>query len=52
VPAGEDRTRDADWHGYVNMSPTRINADLFDIASKKWQPNRLALIEVLARIPR
>jgi hypothetical protein len=39
-PACADRTRDADWHGYVNMSITRINSALFDIASKKWHKNK------------
>jgi hypothetical protein len=38
-PACENRTRDADWHGFVNMSITRINSTLFDIASKKWHKN-------------
>lgn len=39
-PACEDRTRDAGWHGYVNMSITRINADLFGIASERWHRNK------------
>jgi len=31
-----DRQRDRDWHGYVNLSITRVNCDLFAISRKKW----------------
>ena len=30
-----DRSRDLRWHGYVNLSVTTINADMFE-ASKRW----------------
>lgn len=32
----KDRSRDAAWHDYVNLSITHINADLFGIASGNW----------------
>lgn len=31
-----DRRLDAAWHGYVNLSITRINSRLFNIASENW----------------
>lgn len=31
-----DRDRDSAWHGYVNLSITRINARLFNIAAGNW----------------
>lgn len=30
--------RDAGWEDYVNLSVTRINSRLFDIASGRWHP--------------
>lgn len=32
----KDRSRDAAWHDYVNLSISHINADLFGIASGNW----------------
>lgn len=32
----ECRDRDAQWHGYVNLSITRINARLFGISAGNW----------------
>jgi hypothetical protein len=31
-----DRSRDADWHGYVNLSVSRINGSFFSIARDRW----------------
>ncbi len=31
-----DRSRDAEWHDYVNLSITRINARLLGISDGKW----------------
>lgn len=31
-----DRSRDKDYHGYVNLSISKINARLFNIASGNW----------------
>lgn len=35
-PTCASRVRDADWHGFVNLSITRINTRLFGIAANKW----------------
>ncbi len=35
-PNCPDRSRDTDWHGYVNLSVSRINTGLFDISSDRW----------------
>jgi len=32
----EDRSRDAAWHGYVNLSITKVNWRLFNISMFKW----------------
>ncbi|CAG9203937.1 DUF4433 domain-containing protein [Burkholderia glumae] len=32
----KDRSRDADWHGYVNLSISRINGSFFSIARDRW----------------
>jgi len=32
--------RDTSWLGYVNLSITSINSALFNIASRKWYPER------------
>jgi hypothetical protein len=34
-----DRSRDVDWHGYVNLSISRINSRLFNIADGNWHRN-------------
>lgn len=31
-----DRSRDAEWHGYVNLSITTVNWHLFGISMHKW----------------
>jgi hypothetical protein len=31
-----DRSRDAEWHDYVNLSVTQINTRLFGISDGKW----------------
>jgi len=31
-----DRSRDVDWHGYVNLSVTTVNRNLFGISKGKW----------------
>jgi hypothetical protein len=31
-----DRSRDADWHDYVNLSITSVNPSLFSVATGKW----------------
>lgn len=31
-----DRSRDKDWHGYVNLSISRINGSFFAISQNKW----------------
>lgn len=31
-----DRSRDSEWHGYVNLSITKVNWHLFDISMYKW----------------
>lgn len=35
----EDRSRDAAWHGYVNLSITKVNWRLFSISMFKWHSN-------------
>nr|WP_272956584.1 DarT ssDNA thymidine ADP-ribosyltransferase family protein [Kribbella solani] len=35
TPNCSDRLKDADWTGYVNLSISRVNADMFK-SSKKW----------------
>jgi len=35
-----DRSRDQDWHSYVNLSISRINASFFSIAKNKWHATK------------
>lgn len=35
-----DRSRDRDWHSYVNLSIERINGSFFKIAKDKWHAHR------------
>lgn len=35
----EDRSRDAAWHEYVNLSITKVNWRLFSISMFKWHSN-------------
>ena len=32
----EDRSRDANWHDYINLSITTVNRNLFGISKGKW----------------
>jgi hypothetical protein len=34
-----DRSRDLDWHNYVNLSITCVNKYIFGISKKKWHKN-------------
>lgn len=38
-PNCDDRSRDVDWHDYVNLSITGINSRLFRISSNNWHRN-------------
>ncbi|WP_419553563.1 DarT ssDNA thymidine ADP-ribosyltransferase family protein [Candidatus Poriferisodalis sp.] len=38
-PNAADRSRDASWHDYINLSVTGINTRLFRKASEEWHPN-------------
>lgn len=38
-PNALDRSRDASWHDYINLSVSSINTDLFKKASEEWHPN-------------
>lgn len=35
-----DRSRDKEWHSYVNLSVSRINASFFSIAKNKWHATK------------
>lgn len=35
-----DRSRDREWHSYVNLSIERINGSFFRIAKNKWHAHR------------
>jgi hypothetical protein len=35
-----DRSRDRDWHSYVNLSVSRVNGSFFSIAREKWHANK------------
>lgn len=35
-----DRSRDADWHDYVNLSISKINENFYNISSGKWHSNK------------
>jgi len=35
-----DRSRDARWHGYVNLSISRINSSFFRVCSDKWHQDK------------
>lgn len=36
VPNCQDRLKDAEWTGYVNLSISRVNDHMFEVSSKKW----------------
>jgi hypothetical protein len=36
----QDRSRDADWHDYVNLSISRINGTFFSISSNRWHATK------------
>lgn len=35
-----DRSRDAAWHDYVNLSISKINKNYYEISSNKWHLNK------------
>jgi len=35
----KDRSRDKEWHGYVNLSISRINGSFFNISRNRWHPH-------------
>jgi hypothetical protein len=35
-----DRSRDQAWHGYVNLSISRVNSSFFDIARNRWHATK------------
>lgn len=48
----KDRSRDADWHGYVNLSISRINGTFFSISSNRWHAAKDVYWCILSFSPR
>ena len=49
-PNAEYRNRDLQWHGYINLSVTRINVDMFNY-SRKWHPdNKWVILEFIPEL--